>query len=1250
MHINFKSSYIYAPEFYSLTKLNLNPMLRNIYLACSFILISFLTANAQNTGSIKGRVLDKASGEPLPFANVVAETNGRQAGGAQTDFDGNYTIKPLSPGTYEVKVTFVGYSASQVNGVLVSADKITFQDLKLTKGAVDINTVVIEDYAVPLIDKGQTSTQQTITAEQIDVAPTRDVKSIAATSAGIVQKDEGDNLNVRGSRDNATDYIVDGVRIRGNIRLPQSSVDQITIKTGGLEAQYGDNTGGVIVVTTKGPAEEFAVGVEAVTSELFDDYGYNLYGLNLSGPIYSKKTETGKRTIAGFSISGEYQKEKDPDPSAVGMYKLKDGVLDELKSNPLQVSLATGTVLEPRSLYINKDDVEKINFKQNLENKAYRFSGKIDISPVKNVNITLGGNYDHNDGHIFSLNNALYNYDHNENRIETNINGFLRFTQKFAGSSESSGTGTSSTIKNAYYTIQFDYSKFDQVRQDDHHEDRFFDYGYIGKFTQYEGTSFANATVENTDTPVLGDSVHVVQTGLPDVLYTFEPGNINVDAQAYTLQYYDFANNSVSNFTQVLQNNALINGSTSQSVHAIWSPFGQVFNLYQTLQQEQYTAKLTFSADIKNHNFMFGFEYEQRIERSFGINPRTLWTLMRLRANLGRDEDGDLNFVNDTAFWVPTYTSADALGRPTFYENVRARLGLGTLDFVDIDSYDRSNFSLDLFNADELLNGGNQFVAYHGYDHTGKKLSGTPSYRDFFKAVDANGNYTRAIDAFRPVYMAGYIQDKFAINDLIFNVGVRIDRFDANQKILADPYTLYPARTVGELAEVLAIKPSTIGNDFIPYVKDPANPSASDIIGYRDGDTWYNSAGEVVQDPSIIAQINSSVPFPWLADTRLAGARAVESDEFEPDQSFKDYEPQTTVMPRVAFSFPISDEAQFFAHYDVLTQRPPARLRSDPTDYFYWDLVQGAIFANPNLKPERTTDYELGFKQTLSKSSAMSISAFYRELRNLIQQITLPFAYPKQYFTYGNIDFGTVKGLIFSYDLRRTGNVRMNANYTLQFAEGTGSNDAVANKLLNNGLPNLRTLTPLDFDQRHVFSVVMDYRYGSGKDYNGPMLFNKQIFSNTGVNIEFKVNSGTPYSAQRDITTQAGNIGLQQISSGVLAGSVNGSRLPWQNRVNLRVDKTFALKVGKESSRAINFNIYFLVQNLLNTKNVINVYQATGVPDDDGYIASAAGQNTINGLPLEQQQPYVDNYAIKVVNPDNYSLPRRMRLGLQIDF
>ena len=136
----------------------------------------------------------------------------------------------------------------------------------------------------------------------------------------------------------------------------------------------------------------------------------------------------------------------------------------------------------------------------------------------------------------------------------------------------------------------------------------------------------------------------------------------------------------------------------------------------------------------------------------------------------------------------------------------------------------------------------------------------------------------------------------------------------------------------------------------------------------------------------------------------------------------------------------------------------------------------------------------------------------------------------------------------------------------MQFADGTGSGDRGV-ELINTGQPNLRTLTPLDFDQRHTLVTSIDYRYGEGKNYNGPMWFGKQFFANTGLNLVLRAGSGTPYSAQSNVSTEANDIGLQTIGTTNLKGSINGSRLPWQFRMDARLDKDFKISGQKSENK-----------------------------------------------------------------------------------
>ncbi|MBT6964658.1 MAG: hypothetical protein HOA01_00390, partial [Flavobacteriales bacterium] len=751
-----------------------------------------------------------------------------------------------------------------------------------------------------------------------------------------------------------------------------------------------------------------------------------------------------------------------------------------------------------------------------------------------------------------------------------------------------------------------------------------------------------------------------------DTLYTFEASDINPGLVNYTSAYYDMfseygmnsyqsstmslfgvdaSNDGVIRTAADLQGQGLMNGGSPSSVYSLFGSNASWYGYSIKQENTQSTFKASGSADVKSHEFSFGFEFEQRKDYYWQFNAyKSVWTLMNQLANkhiLERD------LANPNPVFDANGTFQDTINydrlfvadeQSDFDRNLRDALGLdpnGT-DFIDVDSYDPSTYSLSMFSEDELLNNGSSYAVYYGYDIYGNKADGDASLANFFQEEGSK----RLIAPFNPIYTAGYIQDKFAIDDLIFNVGVRVDRYDANQKVLKDQHLLYSAYTAGanmDLINSTAI-PSTIGNDYVVYVDDVDNPSA--IVGYRnnDGDTWYNAEGLEISDPSLLAEAAGGKIAPYLKDAESAARGIVNVNEV-----FEDYTPDVVFMPRIAFSFPISDEAQFFAHYDVLTQRPPTGNRLEPVDYLFMADRVGERLNNPNLKPEKNVDYELGFAKTLSLKSALKISAFYKELRDMVQVTNVLSAYPAQYYTYGNIDFSTVKGMSVNYDLRRTNNVQMTANYTLQFADGTGSSATSGASLVNTGQPNLRTLTPLDYDQRHAVSASVDYHYGEGKDYNGPLLFGARVFENAGANVMFSAGSGTPYSKQSNITQEAAS-GINDRST--LEGSLNGSRLPWQFRINAKVNKEFEIKWSDKKSS--HLNVYVQVQNLLDAKNIMSVYRATGNPEDDGYLTSSAAQNTIDAQNDPESFRYL--YSLAVNNPSHYSLPRMWRAGISFQF
>ena len=1254
-------------------------MLRKLFFALALVVGAFSYGYAQvGSGSLQGTITDKETGETLPFANVVLENKGNQIAAGSADFDGRYSLRPLPPGTYDLLISYVGYTTQKIAGVVISSDQTKKQDIRMQQG-VSIDEVIVVDYIEPLVEIDKGTTGGKVSAKDIKSMAVRSAADVAKTIGGVYSKDDGsDGLSIRGSRESSSITFIDGVKVIGSANLPKEAIGEVSVITGGIPAQYGDATGGLTIITTKEAIKTTFGSIEYLTSGFrtgenkvtgLDSYGFNLLGFSVGGPMFPKKNEEGEVTSApvGYLLSGEFSSVVDPRGSAVDIYKVKDDVLSDLEQNPYSFLDGGGTVNNAE--FLRNNDFETVGFRKNTGLNRINLSGKLDFNTSETSKITVGGSIDYNVSNVEVRGTtdafSLYNWENNPEITRNDIRVFARFQQSFKDATPEEEAESASLIKKAFFSIQVDYTKTNFERQNERHQDNLFDYGYVGKFDAEFQNSFGPVETRT----LYGDpnNPEVIQgrflNGFTDPLgYKFTPGDANPILANYNRNVYSFYD-EINTIDELVGFNGLSNGRMPNTVYSMWSSVGDVENLYQKTERDQFRVSGYASAQVKSHELLVGFEYEQRIERSYALNPLGLWTIGRNSVNSHITEIDTLNYTID--YSQPDYPNiifnrryAGDENRTAFAFNMRQALGLptGGTDFIDFDSYDSDFYNIDWFSADQLINPANAAnMSYFGFDHKGDKVN-SASLNDFFNAVDDNGYNTRLIAPYQPIYVSGYVQDKFKFDDLILRLGVRVDRFDANQPVLKDQFSLAPIRTVGSIksdgsvnSDLINSIPGNMGSDFVVYTDNLEDPYSGNITGYRDGDAFFNANGIEIENPNSIYAAGAIAP--WLQDPSLVSGTDGETTNPLNENSFEDYEPQVTVMPRVSFSFPISDEATFFANYDILTQRPSSNNQLQLINYQYMQSLTATTRTNnPNLRPEKTINYELGFKQALNKSSALTISAFYREQRDMIQVRKLTGAFPVDYLSYDNIDFGTVKGATLTYDLRRTKNIQFKASYTIQFAEGTGSSTTTSLNLVNTGQPNLRTILPYTYDQRHAVTATIDFRYGSGKDYNGPMINGKPILENFGVNLVTLGGSGTPYTARdratgRELFSGGGG-------NGSVVGDVNGSRLPLVFRMDARIDKDFLItwKKGTDDSKAKQsyLNVYLQILNLWDRNNVSSVYGYTGSPSDDGFLASALYTNQIEAS-LDEQS-FRDQYEIKLSDPYNYELPRRFRLGMSISF
>ncbi|MEK7819023.1 MAG: TonB-dependent receptor [Bacteroidota bacterium] len=372
----------------------------------------------------------------------------------------------------------------------------------------------------------------------------------------------------------------------------------------------------------------------------------------------------------------------------------------------------------------------------------------------------------------------------------------------------------------------------------------------------------------------------------------------------------------------------------------------------------------------------------------------------------------------------------------------------------------------------------------------------------------------------------------------------------------------------------------------------------------------------------------------------------------------EEMEPYTIILPRVSFSFPVTENTVFYAMYGKYAQMPSL-------DQLYISDITMSSLVNPTtrtpynlfgttlgftLKPERNTQYEVGIRQTLTDNFALTVSGFYKDMRD---QLTIRRVYNSVgtpiTTSLQNQDFGTVKGVEVTLELRRTNRLAAKANYTLSDARGTGSNARSS----NNGVTDEATarfpnfITPLDYNQTHRGSILVDYRFAKG---DGDML------EGFGMNAILSFNSGHAYTKIREPRNlgQASpwNIGVRSsidTRSRNPVEPVNSSTTPWVFNVDLNLSKMFYFD-------DLNVEVYANLLNALNTKQVINVYPTTGTANDDGWLKS----------PFAESYKAIDNYEnfYRATNLDNrywalqartfgtdvYGAPREVRFGVRLEY
>lgn len=224
---------------------------------------------AATTGKVVGRVYDASTGEALPGVNVILEGTTM---GAATDPDGYFVILNVTPGEYSVAARMMGYREVTITGVRVEADLTRTLEFALESEAIAVKGVTIKAKR-PIIKKDVTTSVAIISADDMESTPVNTIEGVVARQAGVV--DDGGTLHVRGGRSWEVVYVVDGVEMVDPMtggfdsHIPQESVQETSVYTGGFGAEYGSAQSGVINVITKSGGSKIHFTLKARTNDAF---------------------------------------------------------------------------------------------------------------------------------------------------------------------------------------------------------------------------------------------------------------------------------------------------------------------------------------------------------------------------------------------------------------------------------------------------------------------------------------------------------------------------------------------------------------------------------------------------------------------------------------------------------------------------------------------------------------------------------------------------------------------------------------------------------------------------------------------------------------------------------------------------------------------------------------------------------------------------------------------------------------------
>lgn len=273
-----------------------------IFRGAVLVLLLSVTAFAQQSGTVEGRV-SSAEG-PLQGARVAVDIPPRAA---ITDAAGEYTLRALPAGRYEVVVTALGYQPVR-RAVSVTARQASALDVRLEQGSLMLSSMVTTATRTPTEANKVATTVNVLTTKQIETSPARESQDLLREIPGVelprtssVVGGTAQIVSIRGVDEGRTAVLFDGFPINDAWgewidwgRVPKGMLDRVEVVEGGTSNLYGNGAMGGVVSFFSRPLAPGAMNMLVEGGSRDMRHGFLSGGV----PVYGSVTA---------DISGDYQ-------------------------------------------------------------------------------------------------------------------------------------------------------------------------------------------------------------------------------------------------------------------------------------------------------------------------------------------------------------------------------------------------------------------------------------------------------------------------------------------------------------------------------------------------------------------------------------------------------------------------------------------------------------------------------------------------------------------------------------------------------------------------------------------------------------------------------------------------------------------------------------------------------------------------------------------------------------------------------